>query len=104
MKVMIIYIVIDAFRTVAKWLIRGLEDLEIRGRVETITEISQNTKKSWRLWELLSLKLHWKNISKGWCEKLSNYHNVLENELHKIPYDLEVQTDHLSRVETQALY
>ena len=37
MKVTIIPIVIGAFGTVTKGLLRGLEDLEIRGRVETIT-------------------------------------------------------------------
>ena len=39
MKVTIIPIVIGAFSTVTEGLIMGLEDLEIRGRVETI----QNT-------------------------------------------------------------
>ena len=36
MKVTIITIMIDAFGTFAKGLIKGLEDLEIRGRVEAI--------------------------------------------------------------------
>ena len=36
MKVTIIPIVIGAFDTVTKGLIKGLEDLEIRGQVETI--------------------------------------------------------------------
>ena len=36
MKVTVIPIVIGAFGTVTKWLVRGLEDLEITGRVETI--------------------------------------------------------------------
>ena len=36
MKVMIIPIVIDAFGIITKGLLKGLEDLEIRGRVETI--------------------------------------------------------------------
>ena len=36
MKVTVIAIVIDALDTVTKELIKGLEDLEIRGRVETI--------------------------------------------------------------------
>ena len=35
MKVMIIPIVIDTFGTVTKWLLKGLEDLEVGGRVET---------------------------------------------------------------------
>ena len=36
MKVTIIPIVIGAFGTVTKGLLKGLEDLEIRGRVETV--------------------------------------------------------------------
>ena len=36
MKLTIIPIVIDAFGTVTKGLLKRLEDLEIRGRVETI--------------------------------------------------------------------
>ena len=36
MKVTIIPIVVGAFGTVTKGLLKGLEDLEIRGRVETI--------------------------------------------------------------------
>ena len=36
MKVMIIRIVISALGTVIEGLIKGLEDLEIRGRVKTI--------------------------------------------------------------------
>ena len=36
MKVTIIPIVIGAFGTVTKGLLRGLEDLEVGGRVETI--------------------------------------------------------------------
>ena len=36
MKVTIIPIVIGAFGTVTKWLLKGLEDLEVGWRVETI--------------------------------------------------------------------
>ena len=36
MKVTVIPIVIGALGTVTKGLVQGLEDLEIRGRVETI--------------------------------------------------------------------
>ena len=36
MKLTVIPIVINAFGTVTKGLVKGLEDLEIRGRVETI--------------------------------------------------------------------
>ena len=40
MKVTIIPIVIGAFGTVTKWLLKGLEDLEVGGRVETIQTIT----------------------------------------------------------------
>ena len=42
MKVMVIPIAIGALGTVTKCLVQGVEDLEIRGRVETI---QTNTKK-----------------------------------------------------------
>ena len=48
MQVTIIPIVIGAFGTVTKGLLKGLEDLEVGGRVETndsIVENCQNTKK-----------------------------------------------------------
>ena len=46
MKVTIIPIVIGAFGRVTKELLKGLEDLEVGGWVETITESGQNTEKS----------------------------------------------------------
>ena len=51
MNVTIMPIVIGAFGTVTKGLFKGLEDLEVRGRVETtqnnsIIEDGQNTEKS----------------------------------------------------------
>ena len=51
MKVAIILIIIDAFRTVTKVLLKGLENLEIEGWLETppnycIIEIGQNTEKN----------------------------------------------------------
>ena len=55
MKVTIIPIAIGAFGTVTKGLLKGLEDLEVGGRVETIQTTAllrtgQNTEKSsWRL-------------------------------------------------------
>ena len=39
MKVTVIPIVIGALRTIPKGLVKGLEDLEIRGQVETILTI-----------------------------------------------------------------
>ena len=46
MKVMVISIVTGTLGTVTKGLIKGLEDLEIRGRVETIqtTALSKSTR------------------------------------------------------------
>ena len=50
MKVTMIPIVVVGLGTVTKGLIKGLEGLEIRGRVETIqtpvVEIGENTEKS----------------------------------------------------------
>ena len=76
MKVTIIPIVIGAFGTVTKGLLKGLEDLEVGGRVETIqttallktARILRRVLKTWR--DLLSLNLQWKIISLRWCEKL----------------------------------
>ena len=52
MKVTIIPIVIGAFGTVTKRLVKGLEDLKIGGRVETIqTTALLKTEESWRLEE-----------------------------------------------------
>ena len=69
MKVTIIPIVIGAFGTVTKGLLKGLEDFETRGRVETIqtttllktTRILRGVLQTWR--DLLSLKLKWKTIN-----------------------------------------
>ena len=56
MKVMIVPIVIDAFGTRTTELLKGLEDMEVGGRVETIqitTLLRTATilRKSWRLEE-----------------------------------------------------
>ena len=69
MKVTIIPIVIDAFGTVTKGILKGLEDLEVEGRAETIqttvlmraTRILRRVLETWE--DLLSLKLPWKTIS-----------------------------------------
>ena len=76
MKVTIIPIGICAFGTVTKGLLKGLEDLEVGGLVETIqttallktARILRIVLETWR--DLLSLKLQWKTISWRWCEKL----------------------------------
>ena len=67
-KVMAIPIVIGALSTAIKCLIQGLEDLEIRGRGETIqtttllrsARILRRVLESWG--ELMSLRLQWKIV------------------------------------------
>ena len=69
MKVTIIPVVIDALGTVTKGLLKGLEDLEIRGQVETIqtTKLLRTARILRRILEtwgdLLSLKPQWKTIN-----------------------------------------
>ena len=68
MKVTILPIVIGAFGTVTKLLLKGMEDLEVGGRVETIqtTALLITARITRRILEtkgdLLSLKLQWKII------------------------------------------
>ena len=68
MQVTIIPIVIGAFGTVTKGLLKGLENLEVGGRMETIqTTALLTTARILRIvletWgDLLSLRLQWKNI------------------------------------------
>ena len=69
MEVTIIPIVIGAFGTVTKGLLKDLDDLEVGGRVETIqttallrtARILRRVLETWG--NLLSLKLLWKIIS-----------------------------------------
>ena len=76
MKVTIISIAIGALDTVTKGLLKGLEDLEVRGRVETIqttallrtARILRRILETWG--DLLLLKHQWQSISLRWCEKL----------------------------------
>ena len=76
MKLTIIPIVIDAFGTVTKGLLKGMEDLEFGGRVETIKIIAllKTVIILRRVLEtcgdLLSLNLQWKTITLRWCERL----------------------------------
>ena len=68
MKVTIVPIVIGAFSTITKGLLKGLEDLEIGGQVETIqsralqrtAKILRRVLESWG--DMLSLKLQCKTI------------------------------------------
>ena len=69
MKVTIVPIVIGAFGTIIKGLLKGLEDLEVGGWVETIqmtallrtARILRSVQETWG--DLLSLKHQWKIIS-----------------------------------------
>ena len=69
MKVTIVPIVIGAFDTITKGLLKGLEDLEVGGRVETIqmTALLRTARKLGRVLEtwgdMLSIKLQWKTIN-----------------------------------------
>ena len=69
MRVTIVPIVIGAFGTVTKGLWKGLENLEIGGRVETIRtstllKTARILRRALETWgDLLSLKLQWKGIS-----------------------------------------
>ena len=75
MKVTIVPIVIGAFGTITKGLLKGLADLEVGGQVEiTQTTALLRTARILRwvletLEDLLSLKPQWKTISQDWCEK-----------------------------------
>ena len=66
MKVSIVPIVIGAFGTVTEGLLKGLDDLEVVGRVETIQttallKTARILRRVMETWEnLLSLKLKWK--------------------------------------------
>ena len=68
-KMTIVPIVIGAFGTINKGLLKGLEDMEVGGRVETIQmtallRTARILRRVLEIWgDLLSLKLQWKTIS-----------------------------------------
>ena len=76
MKVTIMPIVIGGFGIVTKGLLKGLENLEVGGRVETIqttallgtARVLRRVLETWG--DLLSLKLQWKTISLCLYEKV----------------------------------
>ena len=69
MEVTIVPIAIGALDTITKGLLKGLEDLDVGGRVETIqtTALLRTARMLRRILEtwgdLLSLNLQWKTIS-----------------------------------------
>ena len=81
MTVTIIPIVIGAFGTVTKGLLKGLEDLEVGGRVETIqttallktARIFRRVLETWG--DILSLNLQWKPSANADVKKNSNNNN-----------------------------
>ena len=80
MKVTIIPIVTGALGTVTKGLIQGLEDLEIRGRVETVLRSVRILKRALETWgDLMSLRLQWKAISVKNSPEVNNNNNNNDN-------------------------
>ena len=69
MTVTIVTIVIVVLGTIANGLLKGMEDLEVGGRVETIqttalVRTARILRRVLEIWgDLLSLKLQWKTIS-----------------------------------------
>ena len=110
MKITIVLIVIGALGTITKGLLKGLEDLEVGGRVETIqmTALLRTARILRRVLEtsgdLLSLRLH-ENSSANADVKNSNEKKykwymynpapVLENDMYKLLRDFDMQADHL---------
>ena len=80
-KVTVIPIITGVLSTVTRGLVQGLEDLKIRGGVETIQiiELLRSARILRRVQEtrgdLLSLKLQGETISLSWCEKFSKENN-----------------------------
>ena len=80
-----ISVVVGAIKTVSKGSAKRLEELEIRGRIDTIqttvflrsARILRRVLESWR--NLLSLNLQWKIINKHWCEKLARREMIIMN-------------------------
>ena len=83
MKVTIVPIVIGAFGTITKELLKGLEDMEVGGRVETIqTTALLRTARILETWgDLQSLKILWKNhqLMLMWKILLSSNNNDNNN-------------------------
>ena len=85
MKVTIVPIVIGAFGTITKGLLKGLEDLEVGGRMETIqttallrtARILRRVLETWG--DLLSLRLQWNRGIENY-KKMQNHpdHSTVE--------------------------
>ena len=83
MKVTIVPVMIGALGTVTKGLLKGLEDLEVSGRVETIQTIALlRTARILETWgDLLSLKLQWKTDAKN-SRGVNNNNNNNNNRIY----------------------
>ena len=74
-KVTSVAMVVDVLGTMTKGLLKGLDDLEDRGRVETtqttaLLSTARILRRVLGTWgDVLSHKLQWKTISQYWCEK-----------------------------------
>ena len=86
MTVMVIRIAVGASRNVPEGLERGIEQVEIRGRIETIQTamLLRTTKLLRRVLEsggdLLSLRLQWNLTSKRSCEKPAKSKTIIKSD------------------------
>ena len=65
-----------AFGTVTKGLLKGLEDLEVGDRVETIQKTAllktaRILRRVLETWDFLLLNIQWNTISLRWCDKFT---------------------------------
>ena len=93
MKVTIVQIVIGALGIITKWLLKGLEDLRVGGRLETIqmTALLRTARILRRvlqtLGDLLSLRLQWKpsaNTDVKNCKGVNNNNNNNKKKKKKV--------------------
>ena len=81
----VISIVIGVLGRITKGMVQELEDLEIKGQVETIqTKVLFRSAGILRrvleiCEELLSVRLQWSTISLGWCKEHSNEYKTTPN-------------------------
>ena len=97
MEVTVIPIVIGVLRTIPKGFVKGQEDLEVIGQVETIQNTTLTSarilRKVLETWgDFLSLKLQWKTISERWSEKSLRNKIIIKRISH--PVDFAVPADH----------
>ena len=106
MKVTVIPIVVGVFGTVSKNLEKRLDELEKKGRNETIltkvllksSRILKRVHKIWR--DFLFLRLQWKPSVINCVNNSQKTKSILKNEMHKILCDFEIKMipDHGTRI------